>query len=207
MTKSHHWNEVYGKKAENEVSWYQEIPHQSLRMIQELEPPKNSPVIDIGAGESRLVDHLIVLGFGDITILDLSEVALRKLEQRLGEEKMKAVKLVVSDVTEFKPQTKYALWHDRATFHFLTTISDVEKYLNVVSDAIVDGGFLIVSTFSSSGPDKCSGLPITKYSQDALKSTFNQFFSNVHCFEDTHTTPFQTEQHFVYCGFKKKSGV
>ena len=199
---SNYWNQVYQKKNENEVSWFQEVPKKSLEMIDELNLQKKSNIIDIGGGDSRLVDHLLQRGFSNITILDISSEALEKAKVRL-QNSPRNVKFVASDVTLFRPNKKFKLWHDRATFHFLTELDQVEKYLKIAYDALEEDGYLIISTFSKTGPEKCSGLNITQYSQDDLKLLFGRFFKNTKCFEDTHTTPWNTTQNFVYCGFKK----
>lgn len=121
----------------------------------------------------------------------------------LGEDS-KLVKFITSDITKFAPQEKYKLWHDRATFHFLTTVEDVSTYLEITNRAIAQDGYLIVSTFSKTGPEKCSGLPISQYSESDLKALFEKYFTNIKCFEDSHNTPWGTGQNFVYCGFKKR---
>ena len=197
------WDKVYSEKSEKEVSWFQEHPTKSLGLIDELNLSKEAAIIDIGGRDSRLVDHLLSKGFLDITVLDISDVSLQKLKIRLGDTGNK-VKFITSDVTKFQPATQFDLWHDRAAFHFLTTPEQVHEYLEIVKRAIPSGGHLIISTFSKEGPLKCSGLPIHQYSQDDLKSLFVKDFNNTKCFEDTHVTPWESEQKFVYCVFKKK---
>lgn len=201
---SNYWNQVYQKKNEHEVSWFQEIPTKSLEMIDELNLQKDSNIIDIGGGDSRLVDHLLQRGFSNITILDISSEALEKAKVRLHNSP-KSVEFIASDVTQFQTNKKFKLWHDRATFHFLTQLEQVEKYLETAHEALEENGYLIISTFSKTGPEKCSGLSISQYSQDDLKSLFGRYFKNTKCFEATHTTPWNTTQNFVYCGFKKES--
>lgn len=197
------WNTVYQSKSEKEVSWYQAVPAKSLELIDELKLQPNDPIIDIGGGDSHLVDELLAKGFRDISILDISSVALEKAKARLGE-KARSVKFVASDVTKFNPTQKYSLWHDRAAFHFLTSVEDVETYLAIANRAITPNGYLIVSTFSKTGPEKCSGLSISQYSEGDLKKLFEKHFTNIRCFESTHTTPWGSGQNFVYCGFKKR---
>lgn len=197
-----YWDNIYRKKSEKEVSWFQETPTRSLNLIAELGLEPTDSIIDIGGGDSRLVDHLLAKGFRNISLLDISSTALDKARARLNEN-IDFVKFIVSDITKFDPQEKYKLWHDRATFHFLTSVEDISTYLEIANCAIVPGGYLIVSTFSKNGPEKCSGLPIAQYSDADLKSLFEKYFSNIKCFEDTHKTPWGTDQNFVYCGFKK----
>lgn len=199
---SEYWNKIYHDKNEDQLSWFQAVPKQSLEMIDELNLPHDANIIDIGGGESRLVDHLLKRGFSNISILDISSEALEVTRSRIGTEASK-IDFITSDVTQFIPLKKYFLWHDRATFHFLTDLEQVEKYLKIAYDALEIGGYLLVSTFSKSGPEKCSGLSVSHYSQDELKSLFGRFFNNPKCFEVTHETPWHSKQDFVYCGFKK----
>ncbi len=198
-----YWDKIYGKKSETEVSWYQEVPVRSLELIGDLKLDSLDSIIDIGGGDSRLVDNLLAKGFRNISVLDISSTALDRAKIRLKDDS-KFVKFIVSDITKFDPLEKYKLWHDRATFHFLKDIDDVAKYLEVANQAIAPGGYLIVSTFSKTGPDKCSGLPISQYSDTDLKTLFEKYFVNIKCFEDTHPTPTGATQNFVYCGFKKR---
>lgn len=197
------WDNIYKTKNEDKLSWFQETPENSLQLIKELGIGFTEKIIDIGGGDSKLVDHLLRLGFKDITVLDISQTALEKAKLRLNDTGS-AVTFIASDVTKFSPKTKYKLWHDRAAFHFLTEKSHIEKYLDIAVEAIDDDGFLIVSTFSKNGPEKCSGLPIAQYSDVDLKQLFGKYFSNIKCFESIHTTPWNSTQSFVYCGFKKK---
>ena len=202
MNKNY-WDNIYRSKSETEVSWFQEIPAKSLELIAELELAFNESVIDVGGGDSHLVDHLLSKGFRNLSILDISTAALDKAKVRLGENS-KFVKFIASDITKFDPPEKYKLWHDRATFHFLTKEEDVATYLEIANRGIAAGGYLIVSTFSKTGPEKCSGLSISQYSDTDLKAFFEKYFTNIKCFEDTHSTPWGTGQNFVYCGFKKR---
>lgn len=198
-----HWNKIYQNKSDKEVSWFQDVPTESLQFIDELNLDFDDNIIDIGAGNSRLVDTLFDRGFRHLSILDISTFANEKARVRLGD-KANSIKFITSDVTKFSPAEKYKLWHDRATFHFLTTTEEVEKYLNVAQQAIMSGGFLMISTFSKTGPKKCSGLPITQYSDSDLKAIFQEHFSSIRCFENQHRTPWGTTQDFVYCGFKRR---
>jgi ubiquinone/menaquinone biosynthesis C-methylase UbiE len=198
-----YWDKVYTDKTEKEVSWFQEQPTKSLNFIAELNLPKDAAIIDVGGGDSRLVDHLLKEGYSDITVLDISEVSLQKLKTRLGDT-LNKVKYVTSDVLAFRSQTQFDLWHDRAAFHFLTNQDQINHYLEIVNSSLRSDGHLIISTFSKNGPEKCSGLPIHQYSDTELKSLFAKDFKNTKCIEDTHTTPWGTTQSFVYCGFRKR---
>lgn len=197
------WDKVYQTKSEDEVSWFQERPAKSLELIAELNVSPDAPIIDIGGGDSRLVDHLLAQGFKHISVLDISAEALERAKSRLADHG-KLVTFIASDVTKFNCEKKYKLWHDRATFHFLTERGDIEAYLEVANQSLDSDGYLIVSTFSKTGPEKCSGLPIQQYSEGDLKGLFAKYFANIKCFEDTHKTPWGTSQDFVYCGFKKR---
>lgn len=155
-----HWETIYETKKPEQVSWTQDVPSTSLDFIHGFHLSKNAPIIDIGGGDSKLVDYLVDEGYENITVLDISQKALDRVKERLGEKAGK-VNWVVSDITEFHPQTKYAVWHDRATFHFLTTAEKIEKYLATAENAVT--GFMAIGTFSDNGPEKCSGLPIKQY--------------------------------------------
>ena len=199
---SEYWNNVYKTKSEKEVSWFQETPATSLKLIEDLKLSHESSIIDIGGGESRLVDELLDQHYKDITVLDISEVSLEKVKLRL-KNKSKEVKLISSDVIKFTPSQQFDLWHDRAAFHFLTDINDIRKYVQLASASVKTGGFIIISTFSKTGPDKCSGLPISKYSHDELIELFSTHFKNINYLSETHETPWSSKQDFVYCTFQK----
>lgn len=199
---SNYWNNVYQSKNENEVSWFQERPVKSLELIDSFQLAHDSKIIDIGGGDSRLVDHLIAREFNNISVLDISGASLEKLKMRLFDIGEK-VRYIETDILNFKPDVQYLLWHDRAAFHFLTRPQDIEKYLQIANDAIAMNGYLVISTFSKSGPKKCSGLSITQYSEEELKNLFGKYFQNILCFEDNHLTPWGTPQSFVYCVFRK----
>src|SRR5688572_25228302 len=161
-TDQDHWNLIYQTKQPDEVSWTQEIPQASLDLIHSFNLSKTAAIIDVGGGDSKLVDYLLKEGFENISVLDISEVALEKAKERLGA-KAEKVNWIVADITEFQPKQTYDLWHDRATFHFLTSEEQISKYLEIARKAIKPGGFLVVGTFSTEGPEKCSGLEIKQY--------------------------------------------
>ncbi|KQK26277.1 SAM-dependent methyltransferase [Chryseobacterium aquaticum] len=198
-----HWNSIYENKNENEVSWYQEYPQASIEFIKELKLPLTAHIIDIGGGESRLVDALLDMGYTNITVLDISERALQKTQNRLGE-KGKLVQWVVTDITEFNPTEKYDLWHDRAVFHFLTDEENIIKYTSIAERAISQDGFLIMGTFSDKGPTKCSGLEIKQYTDKSLKDAFKDSFKQFSFQYIDHSTPFNTVQNFLFCTFQRK---
>jgi len=202
MDKRKHWENVYQTKALTEVSWYQPIPQTSLNLLQQYTIPSDAKIIDIGGGDSFFVDHLLQLGYNNITVLDISEEAITKAKKRLLNNSEK-VNWIVSDITDFKPNIKYDFWHDRAAFHFLTEEQDIASYLQAAKDGISDNGILAIGTFSESGPLKCSGIPIKQYSRSALEARFIPDFELLDSFTVDHKTPFDTVQNFTFGVFKK----
>jgi 2-polyprenyl-3-methyl-5-hydroxy-6-metoxy-1,4-benzoquinol methylase len=200
MDTKKHWETVYATKTPEQVSWTQDIPKTSLDFIHSFNVDKSAKVIDIGGGDSKLVDFLLNEGFENITVLDISAKALEKAKQRLGD-KARKVHWVVSDVTAFEPGTTYDVWHDRATFHFLTTREQVAKYLDTARKAV--NGFLAIGTFSERGPKQCSGLDIKQYTEDTLAAELQNGFDKIRCVTEDHLTPFDTTQHFLFCSFRK----
>ncbi len=201
-----HWENIYQHKKVDEVSWYQPTPTTSLELIEGLDLPHTDKIIDIGGGDSFLVDHLLERRYEDLTVLDISEAAIQRAQQRL-DAKANAVNWVVSDVTELQPSMVYDLWHDRAAFHFLTESQDIEQYLSIVSAAVKPGGYLIIGTFSEEGPTKCSGIDIKQYSATTLSAVFNPLFETVKCMNVNHETPFSTTQNFTFCVFERRGLV
>ncbi len=195
-----HWETVYETKNPEEVSWTQEIPKTALDFIHSFHLPKSAKIIDIGGGDSKLVDYLIQEGFENISVLDISEKALEKTKLRLGDN-AKKVNWIVSDITQFEPNTTYDIWHDRATFHFLTTAEHVSKYIETAQKSV--NKYLILGTFSENGPKKCSGLDIKQYNEEALTNELKNSFKKISCVTEDHVTPFNTTQNFLFCSFKK----
>lgn len=197
-----HWENVYHTKKPSEVSWTQEVPQTSLDFILSGNFPETAAIIDIGGGDSHLAGFLLEAGFTNITVLDISAKALERAQQKLGE-KARLVKWIVQDITTFQPDTSYDIWHDRATFHFLTAAAQVNQYLNIAREHIHTGGYTIIGTFSTAGPEKCSGLPIKQYDEDSLTNQLNNGFEKIKCITENHVTPFNTTQHFLFCSFKR----
>lgn len=198
--KKKHWETVYTTKTADEVSWTQNVPQTSLDFIHSFNLSKNAKIIDVGGGDSKLVDFLLAEGYEDISVLDISEAALERAKQRLGP-KAKSVKWIVSDITDFQPLESYDVWHDRATFHFLTTTEQIASYLSVVSRGV--SGYVTIGTFSDKGPKKCSGLDIKQYTEGELQQQLSKSFSKIRCITEDHVTPFNTTQNFLFCSFKK----
>ncbi|PZO22831.1 MAG: SAM-dependent methyltransferase [Flavobacteriaceae bacterium] len=195
-----HWEAVYQNKGPEEVSWTQEIPKTSLNFIHSFNLDKSAKIIDIGGGDSKMVDFLLDEGFENISVLDISAKALEKAKLRLGNRSEK-VNWIVSDILDFKPDTTFDVWHDRAAFHFLTTKEQVEKYIEIAQSAV--SGYLTIGTFSENGPKKCSGLDIKQYSEETLHTVLKNRFEKLHCIYEDHKTPFNTTQNFLFCSFKR----
>ncbi len=202
MDVKEHWDRVYSTKQIDEVSWYQKTPTESLSFFKELNIEKSASIIDIGGGDSFLVDHLLENGYNDITVLDISESAINKARVRLGE-KAKKVKWIAANVLDIKADMKFDCWHDRAAFHFLTETGDVENYISLANEHLNDQGKLIVGTFSTEGPEKCSGLPVKQYNESMLSKAIQKWFSKIKCITTDHVTPFNTVQNFLFCSFQK----
>ena len=200
--KQSHWDQVYSTKALEQSSLYQPVPSISLDFIQQFSMPKDAAIIDVGGGDSLLVDHLLDFGYQNICVLDISSKALERAQNRLGK-RAQAVKWILADAAQFEPTEQYDFWHDRAAFHFLTTESDVQHYAQTAARAIKPGGFLVVGTFSEQGPKKCSGLEIKQYSEDGLVEVFKNQFKKIQCLQVEHLTPTQAIQQFTFCAFQK----
>lgn len=163
---------------------------------------KQASLIDVGGGESRFVDRLIDEGFEDITVLDISEQAIERAKARLGKNLGK-INWVVADITEFKTEKLFDFWHDRATFHFLTTPDQIELYLGTARKNVRNNGYLTIGTFSLAGPEKCSGLQVKRYSEQTLQTQLSEGFEKIRCVAEYHKTPFDTLQSFLFCSFRR----
>lgn len=199
-----HWEQIYTTKQPHEVSWTQAVPETSLQFIRDAQLGQQAHIIDIGGGDSRLVDYLLDEGYEHITVLDISEQALERAKTRIGERAEK-VQWIVSDITEFEPQMKYDFWHDRAAFHFLTTDVQIEQYLKIAMTALKENSYLTIGTFSDNGPKKCSGLEIKQYNEETLNAILTKGFEQVRCITEDHITPFNTIQNFLFCSFVRKA--
>ena len=202
FNRKKHWETIYQTKELKEVSWYQPTPQTSLDFIKKFNISITSKIIDIGGGDSFLVDHLLELGFQDLTILDISEAAIERAKNRLGA-KAKSVKWIIEDVLNFIPTEKYDFWHDRAAFHFLTKQEEIDSYVEKATSFIQKNGILVIGTFSDQGPKKCSGIDIKQYSEESLTNCFEGRFQKLECIYVDHHTPFETIQNFVFCSFRK----
>ena len=199
--RQQHWEKVYQGKEMGEVSWYQEYPDISLQLIARSGIAADAAIIDIGGGASVLVDNLLMQGFEQVAVLDISSSALECARWRLAD-KAGQVEWLVSDVTRFQPDHTFALWHDRAVFHFLTDESDRQRYLDVVRLSLQAGGFLILATFALDGPEQCSGLPVERYDVDKMQSVLGDAFTLIDSRREVHVTPAEKEQRFTYALFR-----
>jgi SAM-dependent methyltransferase len=199
-----HWENVYTRKGESEVSWFQENPAPSLELIAQAGATHASAIIDIGGGASRLVDNLIEKGFADVTVLDLSGAALDAAKARLGD-RAAQVHWVVADVTIWEPVKAYDIWHDRAAFHFLTEESDRAAYVARLKRALKVGGHAIIATFAMDGPEKCSGLPVVRYDAASLGRTLGQIFKLAGTRRHEHATPWGSQQAFQFSVFRREA--
>jgi len=197
-----HWESVYSSKSETELTWFEDHPETSLELIRQSTATSDS-IIDVGGGASRLTDELLTLSYNDISVLDVSEQALLQSQQRLGN-KSKDVHWFIADVTTWQPSQKYALWHDRAVFHFLTQEFQRQAYLDVMSKSIAPNGTVIIATFALDGPEKCSGLEVTRYSPDTLKAVVGDKFELIDSKYQQHQTPKGGSQLFQYSKFLKQ---
>lgn len=197
-----HWESVYGAKAENEVSWFQAEPAASLDLIRRSSASVDTPVIDIGGGESRLVDRLLEAGYSDVTVLDLSEQALRHTQARLGA-RAGAVRWIVADITRWRAERRYGVWHDRAALHFLTDAQDRADYRRALLDAVTPGGCVVIATFALDGPEKCSGLPVVRYSSETLAAELGPELKLEETHDEKHRTPWGAVQRFQFSRFTR----
>ncbi len=195
-----HWENIYATKGMNEVSWFQKVPTTSLELINQVAKNKQDAIIDIGGGDGFLVDNLLILGYTDITVLDISKNAIDRAKKRLGKLAEK-VKWILADTTEFVPEQEYVIWHDRAVFHFLTEQQEKENYRKLVNSAV--SGYFILATFSDQGPNKCSGLEICNYTKHDMQVFFSVNLNMISSFKYNHPTPFGTYQNFLFSVFKK----
>ena len=203
MDKKQHLEHVYETKGRDQVSWFREHLDTSLKMIAGTGVGKEAAVIDVGGGNSTLVDDLLDNGFVDISVLDISGKAISDSKLRLGT-RATEVNWLEADITNVTlPENHYDVWHDRAVFHFLTDANDRHKYVELVMRSVKLGGHIIVASFGLEGPEKCSGLDVVRYSPDTMHDEFGDSFELVNSVDETHNTPFGTTQEFVYCYCRK----
>ena len=199
MDSQAHWEKVYQTKAADAVSWYRPHLEKSLALIGRAAGNHSAAIIDVGGGESTLVDDLLASGYRDVTVLDISARAIEVAKNRLGGN-AERVTWLAADITEAElPEHRYDVWHDRAVFHFLTEPQQRAAYVRQVARSVKPGGHVIVATFGPEGPQKCSGLDVVRYDADTLHDQFGAAFQLVESMTELHETPFGTTQQFVYC--------
>jgi 2-polyprenyl-3-methyl-5-hydroxy-6-metoxy-1,4-benzoquinol methylase len=199
MDVQNHWEKIYGDKGPTAVSWYRPHLETSLELIERVAAGRSSSIIDVGGGESTLVDDLLAGGYEDVTVLDISRTAIDANKKRLGDA-CEQVHWVAADITQDDlPRSRYDVWHDRAVFHFLTAPNDRVAYVRQVARAVKNGGHVIVSTFGPEGPTRCSGLEVVRYDAESLHREFGVHFRLLGSSTELHQTPFGTTQQFLYC--------
>ena len=201
--KKEHWEKIYKDQTPCHVSWYQETPTLSLKLIEHCDLKKSDAIIDIGGGTSVLIDYLIENKYKDLSVLDISENALSHTKARLGKNAF-AVKWIAEDITSFVPSQKFSVWHDRAVFHFLTDANDRKLYLDTLKTCLIPKGFLILAAFVIDAQTQCSGLDIIQYNQEKLQRELGNQFIFIEQENETHITPGNIEQQFCYYRFQKK---
>jgi SAM-dependent methyltransferase len=200
-----HWETVYRTKARDAVSWYRPHLETSLRLIQQVAPDRSSALVDIGAGASTLADDLLALGYHDLTLVDLSDAALQMTRDRLGAQ-ASAIRWIVGDITALEfPEAAFAVWHDRAVFHFLVDDAPRAAYLKQLRHALQPGGHVVLATFGADGPERCSGLPVRRYDLPAMQAALGNGFTPVEGLTEMHDTPSGGRQAFQYGVFRRES--
>jgi SAM-dependent methyltransferase len=196
-----HWETVYQTRTPTEVSWHQDNPARSRDLIQRTGVSPTAPMLDVGGGASRLVEYLLAQGFTDLTVLDVSAVALQQARERLGPAADR-VTWVEADITMFVPSRRFQVWHDRAVFHFLTDATDRQRYVAALRAALAPQGDVVIATFALEGPERCSGLPVQRYSAATLGAELGAGFVLMGEEREAHVTPAGAVQQFQYCWFQ-----
>jgi 2-polyprenyl-3-methyl-5-hydroxy-6-metoxy-1,4-benzoquinol methylase len=204
--RAQHWDAVYGSKAEDAVSWFQESADTSLELLDELELPAGARLVDVGGGASRLVDSLLDRGGFELTVLDVAAEGLAHARARLGGRE-ESVTWVVADVTRWRPAGTYDVWHDRAVFHFLGAEEDRRHYVRTLNAAVRPGGHVVVATFAEDGPEQCSGLPVVRYDAASLADALGPGVAPVASRRQVHRTPWGGEQPFTWLALRRTSGL
>jgi len=202
VSREQHWDRIYSTQPLEGLSWFQRHPALSIELIECAGVGTSAAILDVGGGDSLLVDHLLELGYSDLTVLDVSLAALERAQERLGD-RAELVSWIATDVSQYRPERVFDLWHDRAVFHFLTGAADRRCYVETLKEALVDGGQAIVATFSLEGPPKCSGLEVRRYSAETLALELGSSFELVESRQQIHRTPARRSQSFVYCRFTR----
>jgi SAM-dependent methyltransferase len=198
-----HWDTIYARADQDHVSWYEDEPSTSSRLVEAAARSAPASLIDVGAGQSRLVDRLLEAGWTDLTLLDVSRAALAGVQARLGE-RVHEVSFVVADLLEWEPRRRFEVWHDRAVFHFLTRQRDRASYVRAASRAVVSGGALVLGVFAEDGPTRCSGLPTARYDADSLAFVFAEHFVLESAWREEHVTPAGATQPLTWAVLRRR---
>lgn len=201
-----HWNEIYEALDADELTWYEEIPAPSIKLLSRCHINKDEPVLDIGTGASTFIDYLVNQGFKNIIAADISEIALDKSKERLGKEKASVVRWIIDDITQpthIQNLTDIAVWHDRAVLHFLLEESQQQTYLSTLKKVIKKGGYVIIAAFSLEGAKKCSGLDVKNYDQNMLAKFLGEDFHLLEYFNYIYHMPSGKPRPYIYALFQK----
>jgi hypothetical protein len=201
--RARHWDSAYSRRGVRGVSWYQDAPSVSLELIEALGVGKKAGVVDVGGGASTLVDHLVEQGYSDVTVLDVSAVALSEALRRLGADA--PVTWLQDDVLLWRPQRHFGLWHDRAVFHFLVLPEDRETYLRTLRAAIAPEGYVVLGAFAPDAPEQCSGLPVSRYSAEGIAELLGSGFELLETRREEHITPRGVVQPFAWVAGRMRS--
>ena len=199
MESKAHWEKVYQTKAPDAVSWYAPHLDTSLKLIEQASPDKQAAIIDVGGGESTLVDDLLSRGYKNLSVLDISQTAIDVAKRSIGNAQHRVHWYCNDILTAQLPEAQFNVWHDRAVFHFLTTPEQRKAYVRQVLRSVKVGGHVIISTFGTEGPEKCSGLDVMRYDPESLHDQFGKSFRLIQSSTELHHTPFDTDQQFLYC--------
>jgi ubiquinone/menaquinone biosynthesis C-methylase UbiE len=201
-----HWDEIYEALDADELTWYEEIPEASIKLLSKCHINKDESILDVGVGASTFIDYLINQGFSNIIATDISEIALNKIKERLGEEKASLVRWIVDDITQpthIQNLRNIAVWHDRAVLHFLLKENQQQMYLSTLKKVVKKGGYVIIAAFSLKGAKKCSGLNVKNYDQNMLAEFLGEDFSLLDSFDYTHYMPSREPRPYVYALFQR----
>lgn len=199
-----HWDAAYRAKGETKLSWFQETPSRSLALIERAASDRHAPILDVGGGASRLVDLLIARGYRDLSVLDISSVALDTAKVRLGADAAK-VEWIAADITQWRPTRRWQIWHDRAMFHFLTEEDAQQAYIAALDRATEPGATVIIAGFAPTGPERCSGLPVWRHDGDDMAKRLGGNYVPADTARETHRTPLGASQDFLYLTFRRLS--
>jgi trans-aconitate methyltransferase len=204
MERRDHWNRIYEARSAASLSWYQRRPELSIALIAASGIGKTAGIIDVGGGASVLVDHLLDLGYTNLAVLDVAAAALSVSRTRLGA-RAADVEWLEADVTTFEPPHRFALWHDRAVFHFLTDPADRACYVATLRKSLLPDGAVVIAAFALEGPSRCSGLDVMRHDERSIAAELGEEFEFRELRRETHLTPRQAEQRFIYCRFQRRS--